>query len=66
MQSFKGAPCRALRGLYIEPLAEPLVKLLVKPLVECCVELPQSSALLQYMLTVKVQGNCVLLINDIM
>jgi hypothetical protein len=44
MQSFKGAPYRALRGLYIEPLAELLAKLLAKlpvePLVERCVELP--------------------------
>ena len=56
MQSFKGAPCRALRGLRTEPLAEIRVEALVKlciellakvpvePLVECCVELPQSSA----------------------
>jgi hypothetical protein len=52
MQSFQGAPYRALRGLYTEPLAELCVKTLVKlyiellaklpvkPLVEHCVELP--------------------------
>ena len=52
MQSFKGAPCRALRGLRTEPLAEIRVEALVKlciellakvpvePLVERCVELP--------------------------
>jgi hypothetical protein len=65
MQSYKGAPCRALRELCIEPLVKLLVKLPVEPLIECYVELPQSSILLQYVPTVKVQGNCVLLTNDI-
>ena len=40
MQSFKGALCRALRGLRIEPLEELLVKLPVEPLVERYIELP--------------------------
>ena len=40
MQSFSGAPCRALRGLRTEPLAELRVEALVKLYIELLAKLP--------------------------
>ena len=39
MQSFDGAPCRALRGLHREPLAELCIEALVKLSVELLAKL---------------------------